>query len=115
MAASSRSATVGELRRMFSNLDSTVRQIESVLAANNGQVDVTIDHLLTMSIDTENENNVQQMTPTTLLRQLPAVLNVYDDDPPPYPGHDSIGSNCASSTTTTIPFLPQRFSSNSPS
>ncbi|CAF5110992.1 unnamed protein product, partial [Rotaria sp. Silwood1] len=43
---------------MFSNLDSTV--IESVLAANNGQVDITIDHLLTMSIDTENENNIQQ-------------------------------------------------------
>ncbi|CAF4153367.1 unnamed protein product [Rotaria socialis] len=113
MAASSRSATVGELRRMFSNLDSAV--IETVLAANNGQVDVTIDHLLTMSIDTENENNVQQVTPTTLLQQLPAVLNVYDDDPPPYPGHDTKGSNCASSTTTTIPFLPQRFSSNYPS
>jgi hypothetical protein len=59
MAASSRSATIAELRRMFSNLDSTV--IESVLAANNGQVDVTIDHLLTMSIDTENENNIQQV------------------------------------------------------
>ncbi|CAF4447753.1 unnamed protein product [Rotaria socialis] len=68
-----------------------------------------------MSIDTENENNVQQVTPTTLLQQLPAVLNVYDDDPPPYPGHDTKGSNCASSTTTTIPFLPQRFSSNYPS
>jgi hypothetical protein len=59
MAASSKSATIAELRRMFSNLDSTV--IESVLAANNGQLDVTIDHLLTMSIDTENENNIQQV------------------------------------------------------
>lgn len=59
MAASSRSATVGELRRMFSNLDSSV--IESVLAANNGQVDITIDHLLTMSIDTENQNNIHQV------------------------------------------------------
>jgi hypothetical protein len=58
-AASSRSATVAELRRMFSNLDATV--IESVLGSNNGQVDVTIDHLLTMSIDTENENNIQQV------------------------------------------------------
>jgi len=59
MAASSRSATVVELRRMFSNFDSSV--IESILAANNGQVDVTIDHLLTMSIDTENEYNIQQV------------------------------------------------------
>lgn len=59
MAASSRSATIVELRRMFSNLDSTV--IENVLAANNGQVDVTIDHLLTMSIDTENANNIRQV------------------------------------------------------
>jgi hypothetical protein len=59
MAASSTSATVAELRRMFSNLDSSV--IASVLAANNGQVDVTIDHLLTMSIDTENEYNIQQV------------------------------------------------------
>ena len=42
MAASS-SAAVAELRRMFSNLDSSV--IESVLVANNGQVDTTIDHL----------------------------------------------------------------------
>jgi hypothetical protein len=58
-ASSSRSANVAELRRMFSNLDSSV--IESVLAANNGQVDVTIDHLLTMSIDTENEYNIQQV------------------------------------------------------
>jgi hypothetical protein len=57
MAASSKSATVAELRRMFSNLDATV--IESVLAANNSQVDVTIDHLLTMSIDTENQNHIQ--------------------------------------------------------
>ncbi|CAF4116368.1 unnamed protein product [Rotaria sp. Silwood2] len=108
MAASSRSATVVELRRMFSNLDSTV--IESVLAANNGQVDVTIDHLLTMSIDTENENNIQQATPTTPLRQLPAVPNIYDDDPPPYPGHDTIIN--PRSTTTIMPFLPQHSSSN---
>jgi hypothetical protein len=57
MAAASKSATVAELRRMFSNLDATV--IESVLIANNGQVDVTIDHLLTMSIDTENQNHIQ--------------------------------------------------------
>ncbi|CAF3771033.1 unnamed protein product [Rotaria sordida] len=104
--ASSRSATVAELRRMFSNLDSTV--IESVLAANNGQVDITIDHLLTMSIDTENENNIQQVTPTTPLRQLPAVPNIYDDDPPPYPGHDAL----ANQRSTTMPFLPQRSSSN---
>lgn len=59
MAASSKSATVAELRRMFSNLDSSA--IESVLLANNGQVDVTIDHLLTMSIDTENEYHIQQV------------------------------------------------------
>lgn len=58
-SSSSKSATVSELRRMFSNLDSSV--IESVLAANNGQVDVTIDHLLTMSIDTENEHHIQQV------------------------------------------------------
>jgi hypothetical protein len=106
MAASSRSATVAELRRMFSNLDSSV--IESVLVANNGQVDVTIDHLLTMSIDTENEYNIQQATPMTPLRQLPAVPNIYDDDPPPYPGHERI----ANSRTTTMPSLPQRSSSS---
>ncbi|CAF0757938.1 unnamed protein product [Rotaria sp. Silwood1] len=111
MAASSRSATVAELRRMFSNLDSTV--IESVLAANNGQVDITIDHLLTMSIDTENENNIQQVTPTTPLRQLPAVPNIYDDDPPPYPGHDPMANH--HSITTTMPSLPQRSSSNAQS
>lgn len=59
MATASRSANVAELQRMFSNLDSNV--IASVLAANNGQVDLTIDHLLTMSIDTENENHFQQV------------------------------------------------------
>lgn len=57
--SSTRSTTVAELRRMFSNLDSSV--IESVLAANNDQVDVTIDHLLTMSIDTENQSNIQHV------------------------------------------------------
>ncbi|CAF1536978.1 unnamed protein product, partial [Adineta steineri] len=88
--SSSRSATIAELRRMFSNLDSTEhlltlsnidhvinrwKQIESVLTANNGQVDVTIDHLLTMAIDTENQNNIQQALPTIPLRQLPVVPN----------------------------------------
>jgi hypothetical protein len=58
-AASSRSANVAELRRMFSNLDSSI--IESVLSANNGQLDATIDHLLTMSTDAENEHNIQQV------------------------------------------------------
>ena len=98
MAASSRSASIMELKRMFSNLDSSV--IESVLLANRGQVDVTIDQLLTMAIDTENQNNIQQVrqktkfsdmnhlsfsqaVPHTPLRQLPVVPNIYDDDPPP--------------------------------
>ena len=57
--SASKSATVAELRRMFSNLDSSV--IESVLASNNSQVDITIDQLLTMSIDTENEYHIQQV------------------------------------------------------
>jgi hypothetical protein len=59
VADTSRSGNAAELQRMFSNLDSSV--IESVLAANDGQVNVTIDHLLTMSIDTENENSIQQV------------------------------------------------------
>ena len=58
-AASSRSANVAELRRMFSNLDSSI--IESVLTSNNGQLDATIDHLLTMSSDAENGYNIQQV------------------------------------------------------
>lgn len=90
-SSSSKSASVAELRRMFSNLDASV--IESVLASNNGQVDITIDHLLTMSIDTENQQNNQQAIPTTPLRQLPAVPNIYEDDPPPYPGHETTASN----------------------
>ena len=57
--SSTRSTTVAELRRMFSNLDSTV--IESVLVANNDQLDLTIDHLLTMSIDTENQSNIHRV------------------------------------------------------
>ncbi|CAF1525078.1 unnamed protein product [Adineta steineri] len=104
--SSSRSATIAELRRMFSNLDATV--IESVLTANNGQVDVTIDHLLTMAIDTENQNNIQQALPTIPLRQLPVVPNIYDDDPPPYPGHETTANN----HTTTMSSLPQRSSSS---
>lgn len=56
------STTVAELRRMFSNLDSTV--IESVLTANNNQLDLTIDHLLTMSIDTENQSNIHRVYST---------------------------------------------------
>ncbi|CAF1310309.1 unnamed protein product [Adineta steineri] len=104
--SSSRSATIAELRRMFSNLDSTV--IESVLTANNGQVDVTIDHLLTMAIDTENQNNIQQALPTIPLRQLPVVPNIYDDDPPPYPGHETTANN----HTTIMSSLPQRSSSS---
>ena len=59
MASATRSANIAELKRMFSNLDSNV--IESVLIANNGQVDLTIDHLLTMSIDTETTNNIHQV------------------------------------------------------
>ncbi|UJR25058.1 hypothetical protein I4U23_006418 [Adineta vaga] len=106
MAASSRSATIAELRRMFSNLDLTV--IESVLSANNGQVDVTIDHLLTMSIDTENQNNIRQAVPHTPLRQLPVVPNIYDDDPPPYPGHEATATN----HPTTVPSFPQRLTDN---
>ena len=66
--SSARSTTVAELRRMFSNLDSSV--IESVLAANHDQVDVTIDHLLTMSIDTENQANTQRVCPDLSQRYL---------------------------------------------
>ncbi|CAF0803107.1 unnamed protein product [Adineta ricciae] len=101
MAASSRSATIVELKRMFSNLDSSV--IESVLSANRGQVDVTIDQLLTMAIDTENQNNIHQAVPHTPLRQLPVVPNIYDDDPPPYPGHEREAS-ASNHSTTMQPF-----------
>ena len=74
--SSTRSTTVAELRRMFSNLDSSV--IESVLAANNDQVDVTIDHLLTMSIDTENQFNIQHVcTYLTLEKYLQIDSQIY--------------------------------------
>ena len=74
-SSSSRSATVAELRRMFSNLDSSV--IESVLSSNNGQVDVTIDHLLTMSIDTENEHNIQQVNAFKIRHESLKVIYEY--------------------------------------
>lgn len=107
MATASRSANVAELQRMFSNLDSNV--IASVLAANNGQVDLTIDHLLTMSIDTENENHFQQSIPVTPLRQLPSIPNIYDDDPPPYPGHETSVHH----RTSPMASLPRRSPNNS--
>ena len=53
---------------MFPDLDADV--IEAVLRANNGAVDITIDHLLTMTADNEAAKFAEQS----------------DDKPPEYTG-----------------------------
>lgn len=44
---------MNDFKIMFPEVDEDV--IEVVLRSNNGAVDATIDHLLTMSVDSENE------------------------------------------------------------
>lgn len=59
MATSIAASThVLQLSQLFPNLDSTV--IESVLSANHQQLDLTIDHLLTMSIDADHDTHGSQ-------------------------------------------------------
>lgn len=50
-------AAMNDFKTMFPNMDSDV--IEVVLRSNNGAVDATIDQLLAMNVDSENERSRQ--------------------------------------------------------
>ena len=67
---SNTSTQLNQLQQLFPNVELAV--IESVFIASENQLDVTIDHLLKMSIDDKNE---------TFTRASEILL--YDDAPPP--------------------------------
>ena len=69
-----------DFKVMFPDLEADV--IEAVLRANNGAVDITIDHLLTMTADYEaakSGTGTEQQSSTT--------TGSGDDKPPAYTGH----------------------------
>ena len=65
-----------DFKVMFPDMDSEV--IEAVLRANNGAVDATIDHLLTMSADNEAEK---------VLHSGGGSGKRHEDHPPAYVGN----------------------------
>lgn len=73
-----------DFKVMFPDMDAEV--IEAVLRANNGAVDMTIDHLLAMSAD----NEVEKVTRTSA-----------EDEPPAYGGHGGDRNHPPSYTQAT--------------
>merc|ERR1739844_501582 len=69
-----------DFKVMFPDMDAEV--IEAVLRANNGAVDTTIDHLLTMTADNEAEKHPEtHRSPSTAVSTASRV-----DQPPAYSG-----------------------------
>ena len=54
---------MSDFRHMFPNMDEEV--IEAVLRANNGAVDETIDQLLTMNVDSNDQTTSSSTTNNT--------------------------------------------------
>lgn len=73
-------------KKMFPKFDSEV--IETVLRSNNGSVDKTLDHLLSLSVDSEetiSHNNTPQPSSCILTSPLDEpLLNESHDLPPSY-------------------------------
>ena len=73
------SQAMTDFKVMFPDMDAEV--IEAVLRANNGAVDATIDHLLTMSADNEAEKASHDKTDGATPRKSGV------DHPPDYAGN----------------------------
>ena len=73
------SQAMTDFKVMFPDMDAEV--IEAVLRANNGAVDATIDHLLTMSADNEAEKAMHE-------QEIGATAQKgREDHPPAYAGN----------------------------
>ena len=73
------SQAMTDFKVMFPDMDAEV--IEAVLRANNGAVDATIDHLLTMSADNEAEKAMHVQEDGATARKS------REDHPPAYVGN----------------------------
>lgn len=74
-----------DFKVMFPDLEADV--IEAVLRANNGAVDITIDHLLTMTADYEAAKSGTGTTEGQQQQQSTTGTSSGDDKPPAYTGH----------------------------
>jgi hypothetical protein len=104
------------LQKMFPKLDSEV--IESVLRSNQGQVDKTLDQLLTITMDDELNEIGQDDTlgaAALVANNIPAVAEkpadaqltlISDDLPPSY--HEFMTSISTTTTTTTSVTVTQQ-------
>lgn len=91
-------------KKMFPKLDSDV--IETILRANNGQVDKTLDQLLTLNVDTELVEQRRQSDPSVVTTTTNSTITTtqtsnsseniinHDDSPPPY--HELVKSSQSS-------------------
>lgn len=109
-------------KKMFPKLDSDV--IETILRANHGQVDKTLDQLLSLNVDTElDEMRRSDPKPPSatisIITTTPTVVQEgiidHDDSPPPY--HELVKSSSSSSSfhaTASANFGSQLTSSSQP-
>ena len=79
-----------DFKVMFPDIDTEV--IEAVLRANNGAVDATIDHLLTMSADNEAEKTLhgsddgcEAAAAASSMSSRPPQVRPSSERPPAYP------------------------------
>lgn len=114
-------------KKMFPKLDSDV--IETILRANHGQVDKTLDQLLSLNVDTELDEMRQHSdpkpaassstistittTPTVVVQE--GIID-HDDSPPPY--HELVKSSSSSASfhaaAASANFASQLTSSSQP-
>ena len=71
-----------DFKVMFPDMDAEV--IEAVLRANNGAVDATIDHLLTMSADNEAEKLLHEEPTSGAISKKGRGEPDYTGNPPSY-------------------------------
>ena len=71
-----------DFKVMFPDMDAEV--IEAVLRANNGAVDATIDHLLTMSADNEAEKLLHEEPTSGAIAKKGRGEPDYTGNPPSY-------------------------------
>ena len=83
-----------DFKVMFPDMDAEV--IEAVLRANNGAVDATIDHLLTMSADNEAEKAMHTQRDGATGQKTES-----EDNPPAYAGNPP---SYQQATQGTVPF-----------
>lgn len=110
------------LKKMFPKLDSEV--IESVLRSNQGQVDKTLDQLLTITMDDElneirQDDTLGAAAATLVANNIPAVaekpaeaqLTLISDDLPP--SYHEFMTSISTTTTTSVTVTQQPKPENS--